>query len=469
VKYSIPRVVIAGLKGGSGKTTLSLGLLSLLNKSEKRIVPFKKGPDYIDPGWLSRAAGQSCYNLDSFLFSEKLILDSFLVHASGADGALIEGNRGVFDGMDEKGTFSTARLAISLSAPVIITIDCTKTTTTIAALVKGVLEFDSDLEVGGIVLNQLAGERHESIIRSAIETHTDGKVIGAFRRLRQDLMEERHLGLVPHQESDHERAVLERITDFVRDSVNIDDVVSIMDSAPSITTGSEPAIPWIEGSLEKNIRIGVLKDVAFQFYYPENLDFLEHAGAEIIVINALEDSELPDVDALYIGGGFPETQAEALSKNVALMRSIKASVDYGLPVYAECGGLMFLGEEIEFQGSAFRMCGVLPIKCVMGKKPAAHGYTLIEVVEDNPYFESGTELRGHEFHYSKVVDIKDNTGIKLVFKMGRGEGLKEGYDGIVYRNVLATYTHLHTLGSPEWVRGMVKIARRFRSERRDGE
>ena len=459
-------MVIAGLKGGSGKTTLSLGLLSVFKKKGKKIVPFKKGPDYIDPGWLSRAAGQHCYNLDSYLFSEKLILDSFVVHASGADGALIEGNRGVFDGIDEKGTFSTARLAINLSAPIIITIDCTKTTTTIAALVKGVLQFDSDLEVGGIVLNQLAGERHESIIRSAIETHTDAKVIGAFRRLRQDLMEERHLGLVPYQESDHERAVLERITDFVADSVNIDDVVHIMASAPSITTGLEPAIPWIEGLSEENIRIGVLKDAAFQFYYPENLDFLEHAGAQIVEINALEDSELPDVDALYIGGGFPETQAEALSKNISLMRSIKTGADNGLPVYAECGGLMFLGEEIKFQGRTFKMSGVLPIKCVMGKKPDAHGYTVIEVVEDNPYFESGTELRGHEFHYSKVVGIKDNTGIKLVFKMGRGEGLRDGYDGIVYRNVLATYTHLHALGSPEWVRGMVKTAIRFRSGKR---
>ncbi len=466
MKYSIPRVVIAGLKGGSGKTTLSLGLLSTFKKKGKKVVPFKKGPDYIDPGWLSRAAGQPCYNLDSFLFSDELIVDSFLVHAAGSDGAIIEGSRGIFDGMDEKGTFSTARLIKSLAAPAILVIDCTKTTTTIAALVKGVLAFDRDLEIGGVVLNQLAGERHEGIVRNAIEIHTDAKVIGAFRRLRQDLMEERHLGLVPHQETGRELDILDRIADFVADSINVDEILRIMEAAPLMTADAEPSIQWIEGTSGGTVRIGVLKDAAFQFYYPENLDLLEHAGAQIVEINALEDSGLPDVDALYIGGGFPETQAEALSQNVDLMNSIKAGADEGLPVYAECGGLMYLGEEIEFKGESYAMTGVLPIKCVMDCKPVAHGYTVVKVIAENPFFDPGVTLRGHEFHYSKVVDIRNDREMKLVFKMERGAGLREGFDGLIYNNVFATYTHLHALGSPEWVAGMIRVARESKRVRK---
>jgi cobyrinic acid a,c-diamide synthase len=465
VNYIIPRVVIAGLKGGSGKTTLSLGLLASFRKKGKRIVSFKKGPDYIDPGWMAKAADSPCFNLDAFLFPEEKVVQSFVYRSKGADGALIEGNRGLFDGMDEKGTFSTARLAKSIHAPVVLIVDCTKSTTTIAAIIRGVLAFDDELHVGGVVLNQLAGERHERIIRKAIETYTDVMVIGALRRRKEEFMEERHLGLVPQQESTGVDDTLDRLADFVAGSVNVKDVLAIMESAPPVTVQSdiEPSIRF--SSSGDAVRIGVLKDAAFQFYYPDNLEKLENAGAEIIEVNALKDGQLPDIDALYIGGGFPETQAGALSGNVSLLRSIKAGADNGLPVYAECGGLMYLAEQIEYKGETYKMAGVLPIVCVVGIRPAAHGYTIVEVVEKNPFFEKGKELKGHEFHYSRIVEMKRGSGMTLAFRMKRGEGFGEGYDGIMYKNVLATYTHLHALGSPEWIDGMMKAGRHSKKVR----
>ena len=462
MKLNIPRVVVAGLKGGSGKTTLSLGLLRVFRQDGRRIVPFKKGPDYIDPGWLARAAGTACYNLDAFLFSEKKVIESFVSHSMHADGALIEGNRGLFDGMDERGTFSTARLAKSISSPVIVTLDCTKASTTMAAIVNGVVEFDREVRIAGVVLNQIAGERHESVIRKALETHTDVKVIGVMRR-RRSLMGERHLGLVPHQESDGVEELLGRIGEFVRDSVDMAEVYGVMHSAPVLDVSA--AGP--SGSAgAATVRIGVVRDRAFQFYYPENIAMLEEAGADIVEVNAFSDPSLPPIDALYIGGGFPETQAGALARNRSLMDDIRTRAEEGLPIYAECGGLMYLGESIESEGHEYRMAGVLPLRCVMRRKPLAHGYSIAEVDGENPYYPEGTVLRGHEFHYSEVVELGDE-GIELVFRMKRGQGIREGRCGISYRNVFATYTHVHALGTPEWVEGMIRVARAFRQTKQE--
>jgi cobyrinic acid a,c-diamide synthase len=450
-------VVIAGLRGGSGKTTFSLGLLSLLRGKGYSIIPFKKGPDYIDAGWLARAAGHDCHNLDAFLFPEEIILSSFVTNTAGADGAVIEGNRGIFDGMDEKGTFSTARLSKILSSPVILVVDCTKVTTTIAAILKGVASFDRDLNLGGVVLNQLAGKRHESVIRKAIEEHTDIRVIGAISKMSQDILPERHMGLVPFQESGEVDGILERIRDHIGQYVDFNEVLRIMESAPSleVVASGQNVAP-----LRTGVRIGVLRDAAFQFYYPENLAMLREKGADVIEINALRQEKLPELDALYIGGGFPETQAISLSGNSSLLQDIKDRAEGGLPVYAECGGLMFLGRQIEVGGRVMKMVGLLPVDFSMQQKPVAHGYTIVEVAGDNPYYEPGTELRGHEFHYSAVTALGE--GVKFAFRMKRGKGIRDGCDGLVYKNVLAAYTHFHALGSPQWADAMVSIARRRR-------
>jgi len=459
VLFTIPRVVIAGLKGGSGKTTLSLGLLAHFHQTGHHFVPFKKGPDYIDAGWLGRAAGVDCHNLDAFLFPEETVLSSFIAGASGSEGAVIEGNRGIFDGMDEHGTFSTARLAGILTSPVIIVLDATKMTTTAAALIKGVLSFDETLRLGGVVLNRVAGTRHETVARKAIEEHTGVPVIGAIGKLKEEIIGERHLGLLPFHESTRVDEVLASAAALVRESVDCDRILEVMRSAHDLSSPERAAAH----DSEKAVRIGVLKDEAFQFYYPENLQLLVQGGAEVVEINGMKEGTLPEIDALYIGGGFPETQALRLSRNRTLLDDIRGRAEEGLPVYAECGGLMFLGRSIDIDHESVEMVGLLPLDFKMRPKPVAHGYTIVTVEGENAFFPLGTELKGHEFHYSSAEEGDEQ--IRMVFRMKRGKGIRNGFDGIVYKNVLATYTHLHALGSPQWVEGVIGAAQRYRKKR----
>lgn len=471
MSYSKPRVVIAGLRGGTGKTTLSLGLTKAFRDRGLAVVPFKKGPDYIDAGWLARASGRNCYNLDPFLVPGGKILQSFFVHTEGADISILEGNRGLFDGMDAGGTYSTSELAKLLKTPVILIADCTKVTRTLAAMIKGVISFDSDLNIGGVVLNQVFGRRHERVIREAIEGYTPARVIGVLGRERQDLITERHMGLTPYHEYFEIDSVIERIGRMVADGVDLKKVLDIARSAPVIEIDKVAGLyssykkPGM-GLAGEDLKIGVIRDMAFQFYYPENIEALRANGVMVVEMSAIEEGRVPDIDALYIGGGFPETNALRLSGNRGFVSSLKDTIEEGLPVYAECGGLMYLGEELEYDEKRYPMAGVLPIGFKMEKTPVAHGYTIATVTGENPYFRVGTELRGHEFHYSRVMGL--GNGLRAVFRMKRGSGITDGLDGIVYKNVLATYTHLHALGSPEWVSGMIGAAAGFRLFRRSG-
>jgi len=462
------RVVIAGLRGGSGKTTLSLGLIKVLRDSGLKIRAFKKGPDYIDAGWLASASGRNCYNLDPYLFSERKILQSFLLHSRGADCALIEGNRGIYDGMDVEGTYSTAELAKLLKSPVVLVVDCTKVTRTLSAVIQGVVAFDREVDIRGVILNNISGRRHESVIRGAVEKYTSVEVLGAIQRLRDERFPERHMGLTPHHEHPEVVQSIDMMGVIVRDSVEYGKVIDMARDAPAlhltdkgcgfegdVTLDTQTATGNPQRST-RNTKIGIIKDMAFQFYYPDNFEALRGAGAELVEISAITEESLPEIDALYIGGGFPETNAITLSENRKFMNSLSKAVEQGLPVYAECGGLMYLGREIEFRGKTYQMTAILPISFRMESSPVAHGYTMVEVKGENPYFDQGVSLKGHEFHYSRVIDY--DPGLKMVFAMKRGKGIDGKSDGIVYRNVLATYTHLHALGSPEWVEGMLRAA-----------
>ncbi|GMT47363.1 MAG: cobyrinic acid a,c-diamide synthase [bacterium] len=465
---TVARVVIAGLRGGSGKTTLSLGLIKVFKDKGLKISAFKKGPDYIDAGWLASAADTNCYNLDPYLFPDKKILQSFRLHSHGADCALIEGNRGIYDGMDVEGTYSTAELAKLLKSPVILIVDCTKVTRTLAAIIQGVIAFDPEVDLKGIILNNISGRRHETVIRGAIEKYTPVKVLGAIQRLKDERFPERHMGLTPHHEHPEVVKSIEIMGRIVRDAVEYEKVLDIARGAPQLAPRT-PQLATVFDSLNpqpatRNVRIGIIKDMAFQFYYPDNFEALRSAGADLIGISAITEESLPDIDALYIGGGFPETNAITLSGNKKFMASLRQAVEQGLPVYAECGGLMYLGREIEFRGKTYPMTAILPISFRMETSPVAHGYTMVEVKEDNPYFQKGTSLKGHEFHYSRVMDFDRN--LKMIFAMNRGKGIDGKSDGIVYRNVLATYTHLHALGSPEWVEGMLRAAHNHAQSRR---
>ncbi len=449
-------MIIAALRGGSGKTILSAGLCCLWRKQGKAIVPFKKGPDFIDAGWLARAAGHPCFNLDLFLMSKEKILWSFFNRSRAVDGAVIEGNRGLFDGLDQEGSYSTARLAKLIGAPVILVIDATKTTTTAAAMVMGCQKFDPELALKGVILNHVSGARHEKILRSSIESHCSIPVLGAVPRMRGLTFCERHMGLIPPQEHGSVSFAIDEITGAVEKYVEGERLWEIACSAPPVE------VPRISGEPPFSVpsirpRIGIIRDSAFQFYYPENLEELERRGGQIIEISALNCHELPDVDALYIGGGFPETHAGLLAGNRRFRKSIRERAIEGLPVYAECGGLMYLGESITVAGVTYPMAGVLPVVFGFEKKPQGHGYTIVEVDRPNPFFEKGVVLKGHEFHYSRVLRWNKDRA-HLAFQMKRGQGFNENRDGLCIYNVLATYTHIHALGAPEWARALVSNA-----------
>lgn len=457
---SHPRIIVAGVRGGSGKTTLSLALITAL-RSQKglKVVPFKKGPDYIDAGWMSLAAGNPCYNLDPFLIPRDKIMGSFLARFSG-DIAVVEGNRGLHDGMDAEGSYSTAELAKLLKCPVILIVDCTKMTRTAAAVVLGCMNLDKGVALKGVVLNQVSGSRHEAVVRSSIEKYCGLPVLGAFPRLKSDELPERHMGLTPFQEHPDTARAISILQEMAGKYLDVDKIFSLAAEVENLgiaDVGPDAGRP----DCKKEVRIGIIRDSAFQFYYPENLEELEKNGAEIVDINAIEDSALPDIDALYIGGGFPETNAIDLAKNSDFRNSLREAVEKGLPVYAECGGLMFLGKAIIVDKERYPMTGIFPVEFEMKKKPQAHGYTVVEADLVNPFYPVGTELRGHEFHYSAVTGIAENESIFMAFKMKRGHGIMDRRDGLCYKNVLATYTHIHALGAPQWVAGFINKAKEY--------
>lgn len=449
--------MIAGLGGDTGKTAISVGLCRFWHKQGLRVVPFKKGPDYIDMGWLGRGADHPCYNVDLFLMNREQVLSSFGMNTEGADMAVIEGNRGLYDGVDTEGSVSSAEIAKLLQSPVFLLVDCTKVTRTVAALVLGCLRFDEDVPIKGVILNRLATQRHESVIRQSIERYCGIPVAGAIPKLKDITFPGRHLGLVPPQEHPTADGAINTASDTVAKYLDMELLQRIARAAPPLNFDFEKHTE-IEG---KNIKIGVIRDSAFQFYYPENLDALKRAGARLVEFSALTGDLPPSINALYIGGGFPETHASALSANETLRKAIRKAVEDGLPVYAECGGLMYLAEELIWEGKRYPMAGIFPIDVEIGKKPKGHGYTVLEVEKENPFFSVGRTLNGHEFHYSYVSHMNEKEGVYFAFRVAKGEGILGGKDGLCYKNVLATYTHLHALGTEEWGDGVLKAAKAY--------
>jgi len=466
----MPRVVIAGVKGGSGKTTVTLALVRALRMLKGlRVMPFKKGPDYIDAGWLAAAAEQPCYNLDPFLIGRERVLESFGAHFSG-DVAVIEGNRGLHDGLDADGTYSTAALAVLLDAPVVLVVDCTKMTRTTAAVVTGCMALDKNVAVRGVVLNQVAGSRHEAVVRESVERYCRVPVVGAIPRFGDGRFPERHMGLTPHQEHPDTSSALAFAEELGRTYLDVDTILRIAREARPVSEGtrSRPC-EACEGVLSgRKPRIGIIRDAAFQFYYPENLEELRRCGAETVEVSALDGRGLPSIDGLYIGGGFPETNALSLARNERFRNEVRSVAEAGMPIYAECGGLMFLGRFIQVGAERFPMAGVFPLGFEMKTRPQAHGYTTVKVDRLNPFYPVGTVLNGHEFHYSAIIEGPEGDchSSDTVFAMVRGTGLAAERDGLVHKNVLATYTHVHALGVPDWAQGIIGRAVEYSEENR---
>jgi cobyrinic acid a,c-diamide synthase len=402
----VPRLVLSATRGGLGKTTFSLGIITAWRNRGRHVAVFKKGPDFIDAGWLGAAAGRPCYNLDLFMMEQERILRSFTEHAKGADVAVIEGNRGLFDGVDESGAYSTARLASLPAAPVVLIVDCTKSTSTVAAVVLGCRQYDPAVNLGGIILNNVSSARHEGVIRKAIAKSSGLPVVGAVPRLRGGEFPERHMGLTPFHEHPEVEQAIQVSASVAERYLDLDSLWNIASAVPALGVEYDETAPSRLIETGDRVVIGVIRDKAFQFYYPDNLDELERHGAVLREINALRDGALPDdLDALYIGGGFPETQAAELAANQRFCTSLKSAAEGGLPIYAECGGLIYLGRSLSVGETRYPMTTVLPADFVLEKRPQAHGYTVLKAVGASLFLDQGVCIRGQEIHYSPVPRI----------------------------------------------------------------
>jgi cobyrinic acid a,c-diamide synthase len=460
----IPRFITAALRGGAGKTLITVGIVAALRRRGMSAAVFKKGPDYIDAGWLGLAAGCDCYNLDAYLFGRQATEASFFTRSMDKDIAVVEGNRGLFDGVDAAGSYSTAELAKLLAAPLILIVDATKVTRTAAALVLGCRRMDPGLDLRGVILNRVGGERHERILRDAIEQDSGVPVLGSVSKLALENFPQRHLGVLPLHEHPQALLFVEEAAAMAERFIDLQRLLEIASSAPEFGVPGKLLVPevFVESSIPR-LRIGILKDSSFQFYYPENLEALQNTGAQLVEVSALRHAELPQLDALYIGGGFPETHAERLAENLVFKRSLRDAVEKGLPVYAECGGLMYLSRNLLMDENVYPMVGVFPADTVMRRKPQGLGYIRVQVKRPNPFYDVGTVLTGHEFHYSSLTGFDPDADHLCVFEVLRGHGIDGFRDGVCVRNALGTYVHVHALGEPQWAQAVLDMAEQFRA------
>jgi cobyrinic acid a,c-diamide synthase len=462
--------MIAAPQGRSGKTTVAMGLCAALRRRGLKVKPFKKGPDYIDPSWLTAAAGYTCGNLDPYMFGETILKQAFMRGCRNMDIAVIEASMGLYDSPGEDGYGSSAWLARLLKVPVILVVNSARMARSAAAMVSGYMNFEPGTNITGVILNNVAGQRHRDKLVEAIEKLCGIPVLGCIPPDKGLALKERHIGIVPFIEQEDSAGIIENACAVIANNVAIDRIIAMargegssdLSSAQGASEGTPLQINYVtncrdgssDPSARPKVKIGVLHDRAFSFYYPDNLEALQKAGAGLIFINSFTDS-LPGLDGLYIGGGFPELYAAELEANAGLRQSVKASVESGLPVYAECAGLMYLCNAIIQDGRAFSMCGVIKSAILIEKKPQGHGYVTAEVAGDNSFFGKGSLLRGHEFHHSRLVSTE---GLKFAYKVHRGHGVDGHNDGIVYKNVLASFTHLHAWGVPDWAGKFVKLA-----------
>ena len=453
-------VLISAAHKSSGKTTITVGLCAALRSRGLRVQPFKKGPDYIDPMWLSRAAKRSCHNLDFYTASAPEALGAVARYSSDADISLIEGNKGLYDGLDLEGSNSNAALARLLDVPVVLVLDVEGTIRGVAPLLIGYQTFDPEVNIAGVILNKVGGARHEAKLRAVIEHYTDIPVIGAVRRDPRLKLVERHLGLMPSNEDHSADEKIRIISAVVAEQVELEAVQSIASSAR--VPGFKIPKPATSRMGTNPVRIGIARDAAFGFYYPGDMEALIDAGAELISIDTLHDAQLPQLDGLFIGGGFPETQMERLEANRSLRRDIRSAIEAGLPTYAECGGLMYLSRSIRWGGRRCEMVGVVAGDTVMCERPQGRGYVLLEETGNIGWPRLSTqdtkrEIAAHEFHYSRLENLSEQT--VFAYRMRRGTGIDGKHDGVVYRNLLACYAHLRDTRQNHWAHRFVQFVR----------
>lgn len=458
----MPRILVSAAHKSSGKTTVTVGLCAALTAQGQTVQPFKKGPDFIDPMWLGQASGRACFNLDPYLTTPDRIVACFTEHAAQASISIVEGNKGLYDGLALDGSNSNAALAQLLGLPVVLVLDARGMTRGVAPLILGYQAFDSRIRIAGVILNQLGGARHESKLRAVIEHYTDVPVLGAIAHDPGLAVVERHLGLMPSHELDDAQQRVRDIGERIAAQVDLPRLLQIAASAAPLPASPTPtAFSTMTTGSQPRVRVALALDKAFGFYYPDDLLALEQAGAEIVPFDTLQDTCLPELDGLLIGGGFPEVFMSQLEANVALRSNIRRAIEAGLPVYAECGGLMYLARTLRWKDKVYDMVGALPADVVMHQRPVGRGYVELAQTPDAPWPVTATAtstLRGHEFHYSSLENVAAD--LKFAYCVLRGHGVDGTHDGIVYRNVLASYAHLRSDSGSDWVQGFVDFVRK---------
>jgi len=449
------RVFISAARKSSGKTSITIGLCAALRARGLAVQPFKKGPDYIDPHWLAKAAGRNCYNLDFYTMEHDEIAELFNQYSTEADISVIEGNKGLYDGLDLEGSNSNAALAKLLDTPVVLVLDARGMTRGIAPLILGYQAFDKDINIQGVILNNLGGYRHEDKLRKVIEHYTDLDVVGAVHHNPELDIEERHLGLVPSHEDAACQIKINALRHAIENQIDLDALLKIAgESAPAhhATAAHDTVCD------NADVNIGIVENAAFGFYYPDDLAAFERAGARLIRIDNMADTALPRLDGLFIGGGFPETHMSALENNANFRQQLAHEIEHGLPVYAECGGLMYLARSIEWNREKHEMVGVIPADIIMESKPQGRGYVQLRETAEGLWPSAGVKtIAAHEFHYSRFINLPKNA--RFAFQVLRGTGIDGKHDGFIHKNMLACYTHQRNTRNNNWVVRFVEFVR----------
>lgn len=447
---SVPRLVLAGTASGVGKTSLAVGIMAALRARGRSVAPFKAGPDYIDPTYHGLAAGRPSRNLDSWLLPPANLLTLFQRAAAASDLALVEGGMGLFDGRSGGGEAgSTAELAKLLRAPVVLVLDVGKQARSAAAVARGFQTFDPTLDLAGFILNRVGSARHADLVKREVEAVTGRPVLGALPKSAEVELPERHLGLIPSSELGRAEAVVGRLGELVAEHLDLDTLLRLAEATPPPPVEVDELFPT--EPRQPSRRLAVARDEAFSFYYEDNLDLLAAHGAELAPFSPLRDEALPaGADGLYLGGGFPELFAERLAANRPLLEDLRRAAGAGLPIYAECGGLMYLAEQLtDFNGARHTMAGLLPCQVAMTEQRMALGYVKLRTRRDTLLSAAGRELRGHEFHWSRL---------------SAGAELADAYDvlepsqrreGFASTKLLASYVHLHFGSAADLAPGLV--------------
>ena len=459
-----PRLIIAGVQSGVGKTTLSLGLMSALSNRGLVVQPFKVGPDYIDSGLHFQACGRRSHNLDSWMGTEEVLKTVFAKNAADADVAVIEGVMGLFDGV--KGGHiqgSTAELAILLDAPLILVVNVQGMAQSCVAIIKGFMDYEPRLKITAVVLNN-ASAYHQTVLRKNIEAELGIKVLGCLPRQAEIKMPSRHLGLLPADENTEIQAIIARMADLIEAQLEVDAIIKMAQAAAAPNINKECLARLNQSRAEaKRTIIGVARDAAFSFYYQDNLDYLEELGAEIICFSPLKDATLPDMDGIYLGGGFPEMFLPQLEANHSMMNAIREAHQIAMPIYAECGGFIYLCERIsDFAGRIWSGVGLVPAQASLSKCLEGLGYVEASAARDSILANQGEVLRGHEFHYSTISGFNDG---QAAYHLNGGKGEDGRGDGYALDNLLGSYVHLHLRSNPTAANHFINACAAFKSSK----